>query len=165
MKTPICDICLRSSILCTACKEKLDRGDISEDDVNISRSIFEASEKFKSLRGVTIKKIIETPNSIVIIPERGDAAKIIGRGGSIVKEISKILNKNVRVIEETRDKHEFIEKMIFPASISAINVLYTEEGEVLKVIVSNDKPLHVSEENLREVVKQVFGQEVRIISK
>ncbi len=162
MKAPICDICLRSSILCSACQEKLNRGEITESDVNVSRVVFKLSERFRTLRDVTIKKAIETKNNIVIIPEKGDSAKIIGRGGSIVRELSKNLNKNVRVIEETNDKRDFIEKMVFPAKVSAINILYTENGEKLKIVVSNIKKLPISEENLREVVKKIFGQDIEI---
>ena len=97
MKAPICDICLRSSILCVACLAKLEKGEISEGDVRISRALFDATERFKSLRGVIIHKVIETPNNILIIPDKGDAAKIIGKGGTIVKELIKILGKNVRI--------------------------------------------------------------------
>ena len=162
MKAPICDICLRSSILCVACLAKLEKGEISEGDVRISRTLFDATERFKSLRGVIIHKVIETPNNILIIPEKGDAAKIIGKGGTIVKELIKILGKNVRIIEETHDKREFIEKVIFPAKVSAMNILYTDEGEALKVMV--DRQLSLTESSLREVVKQVYGQDVKVVN-
>jgi transcription antitermination factor NusA-like protein len=161
MKTPICDICLRSSILCSACESKVKNGEISEADVRVSRALFYASEKFKSLRGITIKKVLETENNILLIPEKGDASKIIGRGGLVAKELTKTLGKNFRVIEETSDKREFIEKMIFPAKVTAMNVLYAEDGEVLKVMVSR-KP-SVSEDTLREVMKEVYNEDIRIV--
>ena len=162
MKAPICDICLRSSILCSACNGKLVSGEISESDVNVSRAVLHASEKFKSLRGVTVRKVIDTPNSMILIPEKGESAKIIGKMGLIVKELSRIIGKNVRVIEETPDKREFIEKMIFPVKVSAINVLFTDEGEMLKVIVTRKPP--ISEEALREVVKRVYGEDIRLVN-
>ena len=164
MKAPICDICLRSSILCLACREKMDRGDITESDVNVSRSLFEVSDRFRSLRSITITKVIETPNNIILVPEKGDAARIIGKGGTIAKELTKLLGKNVRIIEQTSDRREFIEKMIFPATISAMNVLYTDKGEVLKILIPKDKKLPVSEENLRQVVNQVFDIDIRIMN-
>jgi transcription antitermination factor NusA-like protein len=160
MKAPICEICLRSSILCSACKEKLDTGRITEADVKVSRTVFEASDRFKSLRSVTVKRVIDTPSNTIIITERDDAAKVIGKGGSIVRELTKTLNKNVRVIEETSDRREFIEHLVFPAKVSAVNVLYSEGGEMLKAIL--DRRPGISEQNLREIVKQVYGQDIII---
>jgi transcription antitermination factor NusA-like protein len=162
MKAPICDICLRSSILCSGCKRLIDEGKITVPDINVSRKIFEVSERFKSPKTVTIKRVIETDNNILIVPVEGDASKIIGKEGLIVRELSRIMGKNVRVIEETRDKREFIERIVFPAKVSGMNVLYTEDGEVLKVVL-NRKP-GISEENLREIMKEVHGDNVRIVS-
>ena len=162
MKAPICEICLRSSILCSACKEKLDTGSITDADVKVSRTIFEASDRFRSLRSVTVKRVIETPGNTIIITETADAAKIIGKGGLIVKDLTKTIGKNVRVVEETSDRREFIERLVFPARVSAVNVLYSDGGEMLKAIV--DRRPGISEQNLREIVKQVYGQDIVLAS-
>lgn len=163
MKAPICDICLRSSILCPACKKKLDRREISDSDISVSRKLFEASDRFNSLKGVQIRKIIETPNNIILISGIGDAARIIGKAGMIVKDLSKSLGKNVRVIEETSDKRDFIERVIFPSKIIAMNVLFKEDREVLKIIISPERQLPLGKDNLNEIVKQVFDQDILIV--
>ena len=164
MKAPICDICLRSSMLCSACNEKLASGSISSADVEVSRAVFEESERIKALRGVTIRKVIETPKAVIILPQKGDASSLIGRGGMVSKALTKKLGKNVRVVEQAPDMKDFIENLIFPYKVSAINVLYSSEGESLKAIVPDIRRSPVPEPGLRKAVEEIYGKRIRFVS-
>jgi len=86
MKAPICNVCLKSDVLCSGCQEKLDEGEITELDIKISRILHELSNEYGSLRDSEIIKAIDTENVIVIVTAKGDGAKVVGKGGEIVKE-------------------------------------------------------------------------------
>ena len=163
MKAPICDICLRSSMLCSACNEKLKNGLITEADVKASRAVFEESGRMNTLRGVTIRRVIETPRNLVIIPQKGDASKMIGRGGMVSRKLTERLGKNVRVVEVAADMKDFIENIIFPVKVSAMNVLYAEEGECTKVIIPDLSRSPVPEDTLREVLEDLYGKRIRFV--
>ncbi len=163
MKSPICDICLRSSILCSACNDRLKNGLITDADIRVSRAVFEESGKAKALRSVTIRKVIETERNLVIIPQRGDASKIIGRGGMVSRKLTEKLGKNVRVVEEARDMKDFIENLIFPIKVSAINVLYTDGGECTKVIIPDLSRSSMPEVALRKLLEDVYGKGIRLV--
>jgi hypothetical protein len=81
MKTPICDICLKSDILCPACIDKIERGIISNDDIGSLKKIKSASARIKPLQGIMIKRIFNTRGFMVLVCEKGNATRIIGGAG------------------------------------------------------------------------------------
>jgi transcription antitermination factor NusA-like protein len=162
MKAPICGICLNSDMLCMACKKKLDEGDISELDVKASRIVHEAAKRFRQLENITIKKVLEGTNVMVMLCGSGDRSKIIGKEGVIINRLSKTIGKNVRVVEETPDFRKFVENLIYPVPLLGMNVVYSTEGEMLKVIISKNKNLTLPEASFREVIRLVFGKNAAI---
>jgi transcription antitermination factor NusA-like protein len=135
MKMPICSVCLNSELLCRACEERIKERRVSEIDVNVARFVYELSKSSKSLSGVEIRKVLDLGKDLVIVCGKGDAGMLIGKSGSIVNKIEEKFKKKVKIIEDTDDIKKLIEKIVFPFTVSAINVLYTSEGEELKVMV------------------------------
>jgi transcription antitermination factor NusA-like protein len=164
MKAPICDVCLNSNILCKACKEKLDKGIISESDVKVSKVINRLSKTLKPLREITIKRVLETERLTVIICEKGDAAKVVGKSGLVVKKLSSTLKKPLRVIEEGKNVKDFLQSVVYPTPVLGINILYTPEKEIFKLIIPRGKRVPMDEESLSRITKQMFGKESIIAS-
>ncbi len=162
MKAPICNVCLNSDILCSACQHRLEAGEISRSDIEVSRKIYKLSEKIKVLRNAEIKKVIETENTVIIVSENGAAHNLVGKDGLAVKKISDMLGKNVRVIEDSKDIRDFIQKLLFPVAVLTMNVVYGENGEYLKVVVAKGKKLPLSSEDFGKVMEKVFGRKVKI---
>ena len=54
MQTPICEVCLKSDILCNACQDLLNKGIMTKEEVEIARYIYKLSERMKSIRNVNI---------------------------------------------------------------------------------------------------------------
>ncbi len=165
MKAPICSVCLKSNILCTACQKKLDEGLISEADIKISRKIHELSEKIKVLREAEIKKVIETQKTIIIIANKGTADKLVGKGGIAVRKIGEVLGKHVKVVEESENLKEFVQNLLFPVPVLTINTLYTAEREILRVLVPKRSRLSMSVEEFKRIMKIVFNKDAEIIFK
>ena len=107
MQTTICEVCLKSKILCNACQDKLSKGIITKGEIEISKYIFKLSEKMRSIRNVKIIKIINS-DVLIIVTGRGDAARLVGKGGSVVKLIAKKFRKSIRILEEASNFKEFI---------------------------------------------------------
>ncbi len=163
MKAPICEVCLASKILCKSCKERLNEGEISKSEVYISRLLHQISSEAKSLKGIHIKKIIDTPGLVLIISKKGDAARIVGKSGIIVKKLSKTLGKKIKVIEESSDPKTFFQNLIFPVPLLGINILYAERGEILKIKVPRDRALPISKSTFKETTKLVLKKDIEIV--
>ena len=158
MKAPICSICLNSDMLCMACKKKLDSGAITEGDIRIARLINDVAKTFKPLGEVTLKKVIEGKNVVLVICGRGDVAKLIGKDGIMIKKLSKLAKKPLRVVEETGDIREAVKNLVYPVPLVRLNILYTSDGEMLKVVIPRGTNIPISKEAFAEIIRLMFGK-------
>ena len=163
MRAPICSICLKSDMLCSACKAKVDSGRVTAYDIQIARTLENMSKKIKTLREVSIKMAIDGFDDVIIVTRKGDCARIVGREGIVVKELSRIIGKNVKVIDEYPDISSLIESLLNPVHVMGMNVLYTPEGEFLKVIVPKGSRLPISEQSFKDALKHTYRKDVRIV--
>ena len=165
MKAPICEICLKNDILCSGCNAKLEEGKITPVDVEVSRKLVKLEEKIPSLKSVELKKVIETRNSYILVVKKGDAPKIIGKRGSVIKKISEVLGKDTRVIEETKNLEELLQNLVKPANIKGINILYTPEGEIYRVRIpaTYRRLIHLSKNDIEVVATLATSRKVEVV--
>jgi len=164
MQAPICGVCLRSGMLCQTCRKKVKTGVVSDTDVHVSRVLLRLSANIKSLRDITLKHAVESGSLMVIICEQGDAARVIGRNGLVVKKLEKELGKPVRIVEEASDIKEFILNLLHPVPVAGVNVLYRPQGEVLKVLVGRGPGPRIPAGDFRRIMKTLFGKDVEVVS-
>ena len=120
----ICKICKGSDILCSGCQQRLDAGEINEQDVHLARAISRLSERYPALSRADFKKTLNVKDLSVVIVPKGMAGQFIGKGGVFIKELSKDVGKRLKVVEETTNSKELVQKIIFPAKLLGVNVVY-----------------------------------------
>jgi len=161
MRAQICQVCLNSEILCTACQEKVDTGKISVRELEIIRKINALSDKIKGIDKADIKGIHETEGLLAIVCSKGEAPKLIGRGASNIRKLSKDMGKTVRIIEESSDKRSFLQNLIYPVPILSLNLVFSPDGEKYKVTVP-DRSLPIPIKSFTEVASQILGKSIVI---
>ncbi|MEE9323445.1 MAG: hypothetical protein V3U72_02775 [Candidatus Aenigmarchaeota archaeon] len=164
MKAPICEVCLNSGILCMACKKKLEGGDITDSDIKVSKAINDIAKRFRPLNEIEIKKVIGGKSVLVIICKKGDGARLVGKEGVMIKKLSKLIGKPIRVVEESEDVKEFIQNLVSPVPVIGLNIIYKPEKEVLKVIIPRGRKIPMSKESFAEVVNRMFGKDSMVMS-
>ncbi|MBI2232306.1 MAG: KH domain-containing protein [Candidatus Aenigmarchaeota archaeon] len=122
----LCSVCLNSDILCSGCQRKMENGLISKTDVEVSRAL----EKTVNVK-TDFVRATEHKSQLIIVCEKKDAKLIIGRGGKNVREISKLLGKGVRVIENSGEK-KMLED-ILGAPVVGINIVYPDEIRRIRI--------------------------------
>ncbi len=160
----VCEICLKSDSLCPSCEERLKKGEISELEVEFSKILHRLGDRFKGLREIEIVRVIEPGDLVAVLAKKGHARRLVGKGGRIIKEVTKELGRNIKVLEESGEKG-IIEDLLFPARILRINVLYPLGGrEKFKVLVAKEDASKVpgSVEAIQAVVKELTGKEMLI---
>ncbi|MFH1229287.1 MAG: hypothetical protein V1678_02585 [Candidatus Aenigmatarchaeota archaeon] len=164
MQAPICEVCLKSNILCGGCQEKLSSGKIKQSDVDVARYLYDLSEKMRSIKDIKVIRAIDC-GTLIIITAVGDAAKLVGRKGVIVKKIAKEFKKSIRILEEAPLLKDFAEELISPASISGINTLFRENQEVYKIRVpaTQRNQVMLTPEGFSQVMSNFFNSKVEII--
>ncbi|NIO44913.1 MAG: hypothetical protein GTN36_05175 [Candidatus Aenigmarchaeota archaeon] len=164
MRTVICEVCLKSKILCNACQDKLNKGMTTEDEIKIAKHIYKLSEKMRSIRDVEIVKIINS-NILIIVTGRGDAPKLVGKSGSVVKKIAKKFKKPIRILEQASSFKDFVEELIFPTSVNGINTLYRDNEEILRIRVPAVQKNHllIKPENFSEIISNFYNKKVELV--
>ncbi|RLJ03083.1 MAG: hypothetical protein DRP11_01790 [Candidatus Aenigmatarchaeota archaeon] len=165
VKTPIDRICLENDILCSACQRKVDSGEISEMDVKVSRVLNRLEKRFKSLKDATFIKSYETTKRIIILTGKGDARKVVGKGGSVVKELSKKFQKGIQVFEVKDSLEDYVKELVPPDMIIGVNRVFTKDGSYYKVILrgKDRKRMKVSRGELEEVLGKLSGEGVKVV--
>jgi len=161
MKTPLCSVCLKSDFLCSGCSQKLLKGELTESIIDVSRTLFKLGEEIPSLKSATIHEIIPTSDSIVILTEEGDGAKVVGKNGKIVKLLAKKTGKSIRIIEKSPKFEEIVKSLVFPVKLLGVNTLFSKDGEKKKIMISQkDKGrIPFNDVSFRTVVKKLTNQE------
>ncbi len=162
MKSPVCEICLKSGLLCAACQAKVSDGEIKGTDVEILSSIYREVERNNVSGSVEIRKIIDAKDALIIVCSHGSAAKIVGRGGYFAKKLKEDLKKPVRVVEETKDTKSFLQSIAFPAAIVNLNVIYTTKGETYRIVLPKNSRLPLPLNSFKSLAKELLGKEVQI---
>ncbi|MFQ6087582.1 MAG: transcription elongation factor NusA [Candidatus Methanofastidiosia archaeon] len=161
MKVPICEVDLRSGILCPGCQAKLKSGEISKLDVEISKLLY----KIGQIRNTTFKKAVESKSLIVVIVGEGEIGNFIGKGGKTVKYLRRNLGKKIRIIEDTKDFKKIVGDLLHPARVLGINILYLPDGsERFKIRIprKDDRKIPTSVKSLRQIISKLTGKDMLI---
>ncbi len=163
MKTPICEICLKSGILCPACTDNVEKGLVKQENIASLRKMKELSARIRPLHGIEIKRLIDTGEIMVVVCGRDDVKRMVGRGGTIIKNLTRAVGKKVRVIEDSDDPKTFLEMLVFPFPVLSVGTVYKKCGEAIRMRIPREGRLPIPERSISEIFMQVFGQEVEVL--
>ena len=96
---------------------------------------------FESITGAKVKDCIinENKNKILFVIQRGQAGLAIGRNGSNVKKVERMINKQIEVLEFSKDPIEFIVNIFRPVKVKEAYLSEKSDGEKILHIVLLDE--------------------------
>jgi len=124
---------------------------------------------FENLTGAPVRDCIvdNSNNYVYFIVEEGKMGVAIGRNGSSVRSAEKIMGKNIKVFEFSKDLRTFVKKLIPKALEVRIK---NQEGKVLVEVKveKRDKPLVIGRNGrnlklLKELLHRNHGVDELII--
>lgn len=157
MSYPICTVCAKSGVLCNACEEKLDKGEISELEVELSKLLYDLSEE-----EIGFERAMDVGDFIIVLTDQENVGKIIGKSGENLKYLSDELGKQLRIIG-IGNLQETIHDFVAPARIESINTVYKPDGTTKKRVRINKKDkgkLRMSLEKIEKLVNSLAEEEV-----
>jgi len=164
MRTPICEICLKSGILCPGCQEKLTEGKITQLDVDISILLYNIVNQYNIPKDFQFVKAHDIDDIVILVVGRNDVGNVVGRGGKILKIVQKELHKKIRVVQDTQDVREIAEDLLYPARIVGVNIIYLPEGETKRIRISPEDAnrLPMTVEKAKDIINTLTGEEINI---
>ncbi len=85
-------------------------------DVNLMKFI----SMFETITRAEVKDCFEAGEKLVFVVKEGNIGKALGKGGSNVKRLERILKRKLRIIEFNPDLLQFIQKVVFPSKVKDI---------------------------------------------
>lgn len=163
MKAELCQFCLRSGILCSKCRAKLERGEVTRLDLEIARLLISIEDKYPLLQDVYFHGAVEADNILAILVRGGDANKILSYGGKIIRFLEGKTGKSVRILEYNTNERKFLEDLFSPLSILTINKIWLPDGTVeTRVILKGRKKSSLNVNAMREIARKVRGITLRV---
>lgn len=163
MRLPICLADAKIGFLCPRCEAKLDRGEISRTDVEVSFVFVKAAKTIPSLNDVTLLRTYEIDEDLVIILGSGDARRLVSNPESL-RKLKDILGRKLWVTEEG-DERRFIEYLLYPLRVLTLNTVWLPDGSRMTRVIVSGRPSHrlpVDIEKVKKIVKEVKGVELEI---
>jgi len=162
VKAELCQFCLRSGILCSKCKRKVEKGEVSKLDLEIARLLVSIEDKYPPLQDVNFHKAIEANGVLAIIVRRGDIAKMLSYGGKITKLLEKKMKKSIRVLEHNSNERKFLEDLFAPLNILTINKIWLPDGSTETRVILKRKKTSLNINAMKELAKKVQGMTLRV---
>ena len=165
MKAPLCEICAKTGVLCPSCESKLSKGEITELDVKVSRILYEMAKEHPIIDKITFLRAFQGRRIIVLMVEKGDVGPLVGRGGRIVRELSRKLKKEKVRIVGKREMKQMIQDLIIPARLLGVNVLYLPGGKEkyrVRIPKEDRKKIPAQKEELEKIMREMFSSEFEI---
>lgn len=85
---------------------------------------------FEGLTNAKVKDCIAEEERITFIVAENEIGKAIGKGGSNVKRLEKVLNRKIKIVEFNSDLVQFIRNVVFPLKTKEVLL----EDKTVKVI-------------------------------
>ncbi|MBP6932557.1 MAG: KH domain-containing protein [Candidatus Methanofastidiosum sp.] len=157
---------MKTGMLCPGCTAKIKDGELSDNDLEIAKELYRLSQENKGLKDVKFKRSIKVGNLIIILIEAGEIGSIIGKGGNVIRGLSKKLNKKIRVIEESKDVKKVSADLLYPAKVYGINIVYMPDGTIIKRLRLGkefERKLPIATKSVKEILLLVTGENVDIV--
>jgi N utilization substance protein A len=119
---------------------------------------------FENLTGVRVRDCLvdKESNTVYFVIEEGMVGMAIGKNGNIVKNAEKIMRKNIKIFEFSKDLKTFVKNLIPQANeirIKNENNSITVEVKVDK----KEKPIVIGrEEKNLKILKQLFQRNHKV---
>jgi len=96
---------------------------------------------FENITGAVARDIIidEAEGRVIIVVRSGDVGLAIGKKGARVKMLSKMLNKNIDIIEYSDKPEAFLKNAFSPAKLNEIRITEKLDGQKIAVVTVNPR--------------------------
>ena len=148
-------------MLCPNCQERLDKGEITDFDIEFSKWILEKEKEYETLNDLHILRAISVLNYIVLIVRKRQAM-ILTKNEDLMKEIKEEYGE-VLIFEGTPKLRNVVRTLIAPAVEVGVNSLYLPTGgkESIVMLRDGDKSrIKFTLEDLRKIVSQIMNESV-----
>ncbi|MEA1994325.1 MAG: KH domain-containing protein, partial [Euryarchaeota archaeon] len=138
---------------------------ITQRDIDLARALHIINKNY-NIDSATFKKSFEADGFVVMIVDKGDVGKVIGKRGKFIRILRRKLNKNIRVVGETENLKEFVGELIYPARITGIDIVYpVSEDTVSRIRIEKESldKMPAEKTKIERVLNEIRKEEIKIV--
>jgi len=161
MQLPVCNFDLESDMLCTSCQAKLDRGEITSFDIELSKWLLEREKDYPNLENLTLLRATRIEGRLILVVKKKGKDLFLAEE-ALVNELSQKFGE-VMVVEGPPKLRRVIQEFIHPASEVGVNSLYLPDGSKESIVMLREKDrerIQYSNADLRLIVSGIMGESV-----
>jgi len=164
MKTPLCNFCLKSGILCQKCQIKIEKGQIGPTDIQIAKILMKLEDKYPPLQKIRFYNAYEIDNVLAIVVGRGNLSAFLSSNGKILRDLADNTGKKIRVLEKYGEARKFLEDLFVPVNITTINKIWLPDGTTETRVILSRRPrrLPLKTKVLKQLAQKIRGITLRI---
>ncbi|MFW9799208.1 MAG: hypothetical protein ACFFD9_02130 [Candidatus Thorarchaeota archaeon] len=161
MKLPVCVFDIESDMLCSTCQERLDRGDLTDFDVEFSRWVLESAKEYPGLEDLHLQRAIRLEDRVILVVKKKNKVLLLTEE-AFLSDIEESFG-DVLIFESPIKLRRIVRKLIEPAVELGVNSLHLPDGFRESIVMlraeDRDRIIH-SKEDLRAIVSAVMGESV-----
>ena len=162
---PACLTCVNSGFLCNNCQKKLDIGEITEFELDLSKDLIklEEQEAYSFLKDVAFYQAIDYEDVVILLVGNKDKLKFTNELIDWIKksyEIQKII-----LIEKTNKPRPVVENLIAPGKLVSLNEIFLATGDIeFKAVIhkSDKKSILFTSKELEDLIFELTGNVTRV---
>jgi len=165
LKTPICFFCAKSGVLCPRCQEKMDRGEITQADVDVSKWFINYEAKNPQLKDYVIHKTVRL-NKMMIIMVSGPGGANRALLMKLSKQLSDEQRMSIRIVEKTSSIKKLLEQIVTPARVMGANTVWLPDGtweSTIRMPRSDNRKMPLDTKAAEEAIKILTGEVIHIV--
>ncbi len=121
---------------------------------------------FQNVTRATARDCIEDEkqNRVIFVVNSGKMGLAIGKGGSNIKTLQKIVKKNVELVEFDEDPAKFLKTMLNPKLVSEVKLNKRDDGSLQAIVIVDPRKKGIvvgregrNAEKARLLAKRYFG--------
>ena len=149
-------------MLCTSCQAKLDRGEITAFDIELSKWLLEREKDYPTLDDFTLLRATRIEGRLILIVKKKGKDLFLGEK-TLIDELSEKFGE-IMVVEGPPKLRRIVREFINPANEVGVNSLYLPDGSKESIVMLRGEDrlrIKYSVEELRVIVSAIMGESVR----
>lgn len=165
MQIQLCEFCLKSGMLCSKCQAKLDSGEVSNQYMEVAKTLLNMENQYQFLQKVRLDNVLDAGGYLILVVGKGDNQKFYS-AQKLIRDLGDKFNKRVLVIESGTKDRKFLEDLFANQHIVTINIIWLPDGSTeTRVVLQGRGSRRLSKKRLQaliSVAKKVRNMNLRV---
>ena len=161
MRLPVCTFDIESDMLCPNCQARLERGEITEFDIEFSKWLLDREKDHPNLENLAVLKAAIAGNRLILVVKKKNKELLLSEE-SLIHEMAERFGELI-VLEGPAKLRTVVREFISPANEVGVNSLYSADGTKESIVILREadrERIKYSREELRFIISAIMNESV-----